>query len=58
MNIDWIYIYTATHRLDRITSGLNLIAKNAKRADIIEKEMRAGDIKKEYVCRVSGEFPL
>ncbi|KAI7896933.1 uncharacterized protein EV154DRAFT_491277 [Mucor mucedo] len=46
-----------SNRLDRITSGLMLISKNPQEADRIGQEMRSGQIRKEYVCRVSGEFP-
>lgn len=47
----------ALNRLDRITSGLMLISKNSQQADKMAQEMRHGDIKKEYLCRVTGEFP-
>ncbi|KAI8369647.1 pseudouridine synthase [Radiomyces spectabilis] len=45
------------NRLDRLTSGLMLIALNGQRAKSLEEEMSAGQIRKEYVCRVVGEFP-
>jgi hypothetical protein len=35
-----------------------LLSKNAQAADTIAQEMRSGNIQKEYVCRVMGEFPL
>jgi 23S rRNA-/tRNA-specific pseudouridylate synthase len=47
----------ASNRLDRITSGLMLICKTSKDADTIGFEMRSRNIEKEYICRVSGEFP-
>lgn len=47
----------AANRLDLPTSGLMLIAKNSKRAKQLEQEMSGGFIRKEYVCRVDGEFP-
>jgi tRNA pseudouridine synthase 9 len=34
-----------------------LIAKNPERAKQLEREMSAGLIRKEYLCRVDGEFP-
>ncbi|GAA5811349.1 hypothetical protein MFLAVUS_004782 [Mucor flavus] len=46
-----------SNRLDRITSGLMLISKDAIEANRIGTEMRNGDIQKEYICRVTGEFP-
>lgn len=52
-----LIIFLASNRLDRITSGLMLISKNTQEADRIGKEMRSGEIQKEYVCRVSGKFP-
>ncbi|CEI87745.1 hypothetical protein RMCBS344292_02153 [Rhizopus microsporus] len=45
------------NRLDLPTSGLMLIAKTPERAKDIEREMVGGKIRKEYVCRVDGEFP-
>ncbi|CAO3694413.1 unnamed protein product [Rhizopus stolonifer] len=45
------------NRLDLPTSGLMLIAKTAERAKLLEKEMSTGLIRKEYLCRVDGEFP-
>ncbi|KAG0739602.1 hypothetical protein G6F57_005864 [Rhizopus arrhizus] len=45
------------NRLDLPTSGLMLIAKNPERAKQLEREMSAGLIRKEYLCRVDGEFP-
>ncbi|KAI8984235.1 DRAP deaminase, partial [Mycotypha africana] len=45
------------NRLDLPTSGLMLIAKNSSKAKKLEREMSAGLIRKEYVCRVEGEFP-
>ncbi|KAI8082684.1 pseudouridine synthase [Gilbertella persicaria] len=46
-----------SNRLDRITSGLMLICKNPVMANDIGLQMRSGEIQKEYICRVSGEFP-
>ncbi|KAI8647822.1 pseudouridine synthase [Parasitella parasitica] len=45
------------NRLDLPTSGLMLIARNSARAMKIEREMSAGLIRKQYVCRVDGKFP-
>ncbi|CAO0793539.1 unnamed protein product [Mucor circinelloides] len=46
-----------SNRLDRITSGLMLICKSSKDADALGLQMRSRNIEKEYICRVSGEFP-
>lgn len=54
------HLYTkiiAANRLDRITSGIMLISKNAQAANTLSQEMRSGTIQKEYICRVLGEFP-
>ncbi|RCH86434.1 hypothetical protein CU098_009263, partial [Rhizopus stolonifer] len=45
------------NRLDLPTSGLMLIARNSARAKQLEREMSAGSIRKEYICRVDGKFP-
>ncbi|KAG0298635.1 hypothetical protein BGZ96_009709 [Linnemannia gamsii] len=45
------------NRLDRLTSGLMIIALSVKKAREFEKMMQKCEIKKEYVCKVRGEFP-
>ncbi|KAF9115706.1 hypothetical protein BGX27_006812 [Mortierella sp. AM989] len=45
------------NRLDRLTSGLMIIALSVKRAREFESMMQRCEIKKEYVCKVKGEFP-
>ena len=45
------------HRLDRLTSGLLLFGRNSKKAKEMEQQIRTRQVKKEYVCRVEGEFP-
>ncbi|KAJ1729526.1 DRAP deaminase [Coemansia sp. Benny D160-2] len=45
------------NRLDRLTSGLMLIVRNAQTARAMETDFRAHRIQKEYVCRVRGRFP-
>ncbi|KAJ1921810.1 DRAP deaminase [Tieghemiomyces parasiticus] len=45
------------NRLDRLTSGLVLLARNTEAARRIERQMNARTILKEYVCRVVGDFP-
>ncbi|CAA0816489.1 RNA pseudouridine synthase 7 [Striga hermonthica] len=43
------------HRLDRLVSGLLIIARSASKADIFRQQAR--EVKKQYVARVIGEFP-
>ncbi|KAI1318991.1 hypothetical protein EDD11_005189 [Mortierella claussenii] len=45
------------NRLDRLTSGLMIIALSVKRAREFELMMQRCEIKKEYVCKVKGHFP-
>ncbi|KAJ2550667.1 DRAP deaminase [Coemansia sp. RSA 1933] len=45
------------NRLDRLTSGLMLIALNARIAREMEIDFREHRIQKEYVCKVKGDFP-
>ena len=45
------------HRLDRLVSGVLMIAKNKTRAQKLETMIQNRDVMKEYVCRVVGNFP-
>jgi len=45
------------HRLDRLTSGLLMFGRNPRKAREMEHQIRNRQVMKEYVCRVSGEFP-
>lgn len=45
------------HRLDRVTSGLVVMAKNAEIANTISEEIRSGQTEKTYLARVKGHFP-
>lgn len=45
------------HRLDKLTSGLLLFARNPHRAEEIASEIRATTAHKTYLARVEGEFP-
>ena len=45
------------NRLDRLTSGVMFIGKNAKAAEKISMQIQDRTVKKEYVARVIGEFP-
>ncbi|KAE9549584.1 hypothetical protein FO519_007205 [Halicephalobus sp. NKZ332] len=45
------------HRLDRPTSGVLIFAKNYETDLEFKRSLLACDWKKEYLCRVRGEFP-
>jgi 23S rRNA-/tRNA-specific pseudouridylate synthase len=49
--------HVAANRIDRLTSGLLLIALNKQKAQQLMDEFMKRTIKKTYVCRVKGEFP-
>ena len=52
------FLYSvAIHRIDRLTSGLLIFAKSLAKAQTLEAQIRGRELEKEYVCRVSGEFP-
>lgn len=48
----------ACNRLDRLTSGLMFLAKSGKAAEKMGAQLRDREVKKEYIARVKGEFPL
>ncbi|KAJ3338840.1 hypothetical protein HDU93_008975, partial [Gonapodya sp. JEL0774] len=45
------------NRLDRLTSGLMLIASTTERSREMDRALRGRSVKKEYICRVLGVFP-
>ncbi|KAK7904355.1 hypothetical protein WMY93_016962 [Mugilogobius chulae] len=45
------------HRLDRLTSGVLLFARNLETSKRLDQLVRDRQLVKEYVCRVEGEFP-
>uniref|UniRef100_A0AC34QKQ5 Pseudouridine synthase RsuA/RluA-like domain-containing protein n=1 Tax=Panagrolaimus sp. JU765 TaxID=591449 RepID=A0AC34QKQ5_9BILA len=45
------------HRLDRATSGVLIFAKTYEADVELKQSLIANDWKKEYICRVVGEFP-
>ncbi|TXT13504.1 hypothetical protein VHUM_00871 [Vanrija humicola] len=47
----------SVNRLDRLTSGLMILATSGKAAARLADEFMEGKVKKEYVARVRGEFP-
>lgn len=46
------------NRLDRLTSGLMFLGKNAKGADGFVQQIKDRNVKKEYIARVVGKFPI
>lgn len=46
------------NRLDRLTSGLMFLGKNAKGADAFVQQIRDRTVKKEYIARVVGKFDI
>ena len=50
-------IFAAVNRLDRLTSGLMILALSGTAARDLAFEFQEGKVKKEYVARVRGEFP-
>lgn len=45
------------NRIDRLTSGLVLIAKTKEKASKMSEQLRDRNIKKTYLARVRGDFP-
>ena len=45
------------HRLDRLTSGVLIFSKSSAKARVMEQLIKAREVEKEYLCRVTGEFP-
>lgn len=45
------------HRLDAVTSGLVVFAKDPKTANLLQKKFASGEIAKTYVAIVHGRFP-
>ena len=45
-------------RLDRLTSGLLMFGRNPGKAREMETQIRTRQVRKEYICRVEGEFPM
>ena len=43
------------HRLDRVVSGLMVLARNADAASELSRQIREGEFQKEYVAVVHGE---
>jgi len=48
---------TGVNRLDRLTSGLMILATTGKASTGLAQEFIKGHVKKEYLARVRGKFP-
>lgn len=48
----------AVHRLDRETSGVNLLAKTRRAARVLGEAFGQGDVEKEYVAVLQGLLPV
>lgn len=46
------------HRIDKLTSGVLMIGKNNETVSNIKKSMKSKSLRKEYIARVKGKFPL
>ena len=47
----------SVNRLDRLTSGLMILALSSKASKDLAMEFMSGSVRKEYVARVRGRFP-
>ncbi|KAK1363296.1 Pseudouridine synthase [Heracleum sosnowskyi] len=45
------------HRLDRLVSGLLILARSASKADFFRKQIESGVVEKKYIAKVIGVFP-
>ncbi|KAK6154208.1 hypothetical protein DH2020_013847 [Rehmannia glutinosa] len=52
-----VYFKRTIHRLDRLVSGLLIVARSASKADIFRQQIESGEVKKQYIARVKGVFP-
>ncbi|WWC70611.1 uncharacterized protein I206_104562 [Kwoniella pini CBS 10737] len=57
MELDYGIKCYSVNRLDRLTSGLMILALSGKAASKLAMEFAEGKVKKEYVARVKGKFP-
>ncbi|KAH9602658.1 hypothetical protein KSS87_014124 [Heliosperma pusillum] len=48
---------SAIHRLDRLVSGLLILARSASKANTFRQQIEGGLLKKQYVAKVVGIFP-
>lgn len=45
------------HRLDRLVSGLLILARTASKADTFRQQIEGGLVRKQYIAKVVGVFP-
>ncbi|KAF5183988.1 Pseudouridine synthase, partial [Thalictrum thalictroides] len=45
------------HRLDRLVSGLLILARTAAKADLFRQQIEGGKVQKRYIAKVIGVFP-
>ncbi|WVW84495.1 hypothetical protein I302_106529 [Kwoniella bestiolae CBS 10118] len=57
MELDYGIKCYSVNRLDRLTSGLMILALTGKAASRLATEFAEGKVQKEYVARVKGKFP-
>ncbi|KAL6494961.1 hypothetical protein OROGR_030880 [Orobanche gracilis] len=50
-------VHPSIHRLDRLVSGLLILARSTSKADIFRQQIESGEVKKQYIARVVGVFP-
>ncbi|KVH98130.1 Pseudouridine synthase, catalytic domain-containing protein, partial [Cynara cardunculus var. scolymus] len=51
------HFFSAVHRLDRLVSGLLILARSASQADLFRQQIESGMVQKQYIAKVVGEFP-
>lgn len=52
------FVFRPVNRLDRGTSGLMAVAKNAAAQERLKKELHTGDFRREYLALVRGAPPV
>lgn len=53
---DKAYVFRATNRLDKDTSGVVITANNQYYASLLSKKIKSGEVTKEYIAVVSGRL--
>ncbi|KAL3617578.1 hypothetical protein CASFOL_037899 [Castilleja foliolosa] len=52
-----ILLFTELEKLDRLVSGLLIVARSSSKADFFRQQIESGEVKKQYIARVIGVFP-
>lgn len=57
--LDCLMVLTnkASHRLDRLTSGVLILGKNSQTAGSLARQLREKKVEKQYLALVAGKFP-